>query len=874
VTFSEGAISLGTRTLDSTGKATLSTASLGVGSHVITAAYSGDSNFTSSSSAPLTQAVNQSGSATAVISSQNPSATGQSATFTATVSAVAPGAGTPTGTVTFQEGTSTLASGPLNGAGEATFTTSALTAGIHTIVATYGGDINYTGSNGNVVQAVNQGITNTTTTVVASANPSLLGDNVTFTATVTPAPTAGETVTFMDGSTTLGTGVLNSGGVASFTTTSRLSLGSHTINAIYPGDATLLASTGTLAQQVSRIIVSPSVVLSNGTVTVRGAGWTPNSAVGVYLGSLSPGYGYLCTVYYADATGGFSKSCPVSTNLAQGTYTVTGIDNIITDTGNQVTVNPAITYVNPSYANPTNTVTVNGSGFAANSNITVTLGSVAVTASVSTTNYLGGLGYLTFNVPSGTLAGATTITVTDSASPANSASIAFTVYNATIAIAPTTVASNGSVTVSGTGWPANDTYIAVYIGPLSPGYGFICVVSADASGAFSKSCPVSTYLAQGTYPATATDNSITVTGNQVTITPALTYLNPTYANPTNTVTIYGSGFAATSTITVTLGSVVVTASVSSTDYLGRVNNLTFNVPAGTAAGATTITVTDSASPTNSASIAFTVYNATIAIAPTTVASNGSVTVSGTGWPANDTSIAVYIGPISPGYGFICYASADAGGAFSTLCTVSTSLAQGTYTATATDSKITTTGNQVTVTPSIYTSPSYANPTNAVMVGGSGFASSSNLTVKIGAVAVTPSVTGTDTLGRVNLTFNVPSGTAAGVTTITVADSASPPNSASIVFTVYNATISLSPTTVSRGGSVTVSGSGWPGNNITVAVYIGAISPGYGFLCYVVPNASGVISATCTVSSSTPTGTADVMATNNSITATGNQVTVN
>jgi hypothetical protein len=43
---------------------------------------------------------------------------------------------------------------------------------------------------------------------------------------------------------------------------------------------------------------------------------------------------------------------------------------------------------------------------------------------------------------------------------------------------------------------------------------------------------------------------------------------------------------------------------------------------------------------------------------------------------------------------------------------------------------------------------------------------------------------------------------------------------------------------------------------------------------VVPNASGVISATCLVSSGTPTGTSDVLATDGSITATGNQVTVN
>src|SRR4029077_12771015 len=470
----------------------------------------------------------------------------------------------------------------------------------------YGGDINYTGSNGNVVQAVNQGIANTTTTVVASANPSLMGDNVTFTATVTPAPAAGETVTFMDGSTTLGSGTLSGGGVASFTTTSPLSLGSHTINAVYPGDATLLASTGTLTQQVSRIIISPAIVTSNSVVTVRGAGWPANeSFINIYLGPISPGYGFLCSAN-SDAGGAFSLSCTVTVNLAQGTYLATAADPTTTDTGNLVTVNPAITYLNPTYANPTNTVTLVAFGLAANSNVTVTLGTVRVTPSVSATNYLGQLISTTFNVPSGTVAGPTTITVTDSAAPANSASIAFTVYNATIAISPTSSASNSTVTVSGTGWPAFDPGIAVFIGPLSPGYGFLCYANADAGGAFSQSCAVNTNLAQGTYTATATDSWITATGNQVTVTPAITYLNPTYATPTNLIYMNGSGFAPNSNFTVTVGGVSVTPSVTTTDYVGRVNNIFFNVPSSTPAGATTITVTDSASPPNSATIGFTV----------------------------------------------------------------------------------------------------------------------------------------------------------------------------------------------------------------------------------------------------------------------------
>src|SRR3989454_6182190 len=165
-----------------------------------------------------------------------------------------------------------------------------------------------------------------------------------------------------------------------------------------------------------------------------------------------------------------------------------------------------------------NTVGLQGGGFAANSNVTVTLGGVMVTQSTTSPQ---GIVALSFVVPSGTAAGPTTITVTDSASPPNSASIAFTVYNATIAISPTSAASNSPVNVSGSGWPANGL-VGVYLGQPSVD-SFLCYVGADASGAFSQSCLVNLHLAQGSYAAVATDGSIIATGNQVTGTPAISY---------------------------------------------------------------------------------------------------------------------------------------------------------------------------------------------------------------------------------------------------------------------------------------------------------------------------------------------------------------
>ena len=64
-----------------------------------------------------------------------------------------------------------------------------------------------------------------------------------FTATVSPAPTNGESVTFKDGSTTLGTGTLSSGQATYTTTATQLAAGSHSITAVYAGDGAYGAST-------------------------------------------------------------------------------------------------------------------------------------------------------------------------------------------------------------------------------------------------------------------------------------------------------------------------------------------------------------------------------------------------------------------------------------------------------------------------------------------------------------------------------------------------------------------------------------------------------------------------------------------------------
>jgi hypothetical protein len=190
---------------------------------------------------------------TVVTSSANPSVYGQPVTFTATVATVASGGPTPTGSVQFSVDGSPYGSPVTLSGGQAAVTISSLAVGGHTIAASYTPDTDsFTGSGGTLSQTVNKA--NTTTVVTSSANPSVYGQAVTFTATVNVvAPGAGTptgSVSFYDGATLLGTATL-SGNQAQWTT-SALVVGSHSITASYSGDGNFNGSTSSaFSQQVN-----------------------------------------------------------------------------------------------------------------------------------------------------------------------------------------------------------------------------------------------------------------------------------------------------------------------------------------------------------------------------------------------------------------------------------------------------------------------------------------------------------------------------------------------------------------------------------------------------------------------------------------------
>jgi VCBS repeat-containing protein len=251
ITFLDGSNVLGSATLNSSGVATLGV-SLMAGSHALTASYAGDATFAGSTSAALTQTVNQAKTQVAITSSANPSVYGQAVTFTATVTVSSPGSGTPTGTMTFYDGGAVLGTGTVGSGGVATFTISTLSVNSHAITAKYNGDVNFSNSTSS---SLNQQVKKASTAVTAGPTSAIVNQPVTLTATVSVlSPGSGTptgTVTFKDtttntvlGTVTLQNGVATLSGVIFHTT------GQHNISVTYNGDNNDLTSSITFVLTV------------------------------------------------------------------------------------------------------------------------------------------------------------------------------------------------------------------------------------------------------------------------------------------------------------------------------------------------------------------------------------------------------------------------------------------------------------------------------------------------------------------------------------------------------------------------------------------------------------------------------------------------
>jgi len=357
------------------GVATLTTNALPGGTDSVTASYPGDSTFGAANAASVQVVVTKAaatvalGGLTATYNGSPHSATatttpaGLNVTFTYAGSATAPTAagsyavvatisdpnytGTASGTLVIAKASATVTLGSLSATADGTAhaaTATTFPAGL-SVTFTYNGsatapsavgsyavvgtinDPNYTGTaTGTLIIAAPLVVTSTALTSSAASVP--VGTNVTFTATVTgTGGTPTGTITFLNGTASLGTGTLNASGIA-ILTTSFSAAGTDSITAEYGGDATFKSSTSTSLSETI-VPVGVSATVSPNPLTIK------SGSSGTLTITLTPTGGYTGTVSFSCGTLPANASCtfnPTSVAITASTTTATDILTVNTTT--------------------------------------------------------------------------------------------------------------------------------------------------------------------------------------------------------------------------------------------------------------------------------------------------------------------------------------------------------------------------------------------------------------------------------------------------------------------------------------------------------------------------------------------------------------
>lgn len=421
---------IGSGTIGTDGTINISSATLSSGTHSIVASYGGDTTFAASSSSAIVVTITPaSGPLTASIS-PNPGIYGNTATITATVAVTSGTAnGTVQATLNGQTYTGTVT------AGTGSITVTVPPPGTYSLVVSCPSTNSFTCTN-SVTLSYTSKKGNTTTTVTSSTSTAQAGDTVTLTATVANAGNAtgtytySGTVTFLDGTKTVGTASVVAG-----TATGSVTLtgaGTHSITAIYSGDTNWNGSTSTAIGVVTSKVDSTLVLAASTTTAVNGTNivFTATASRGATT-TLSPPTG---SVTFYDTVGTTVVTLGTAALVANGT---TQSVATISSTGLQ----PGSHSLYALYAGDTNyksstsnTLLVTISDFTVSFNpstLTVTQGkSAQVQVTVSSSGGFGGTVTLGCTPPAGALmtcsfspaalgsSGTSTLTVTTTANTA------------------------------------------------------------------------------------------------------------------------------------------------------------------------------------------------------------------------------------------------------------------------------------------------------------------------------------------------------------------------------------------------------------------------------------------------------------------------
>jgi hypothetical protein len=560
------------------------------------------------------------------------------------------GSFTATATIPAGNGSGSLAAADLNGDGRAdlvvtnasdntvsVFLTAQTTSvsvtnitfaatGSHLADAVYSGDSTYDTSTSNMVSLTSYMLATTTTLTASPVSPSVYGQTVTLTASVTPTLSYGVsiagTVTFIDNGAQISAPITVSGGTVSLTLPLQ-ALGGHVYMAVYSGSKGFIPSTSALLPYtVATSTVTVTAPAYSGPYGVSGS-WNvtvtaPYTMTGqsVPTGTISyqfPGFtAQTATLVNGAATITVPAGLPVGTGTLTASYSGDTNYQVTTGTlGYTITGAPLTVMVDSATrmygaANPTFTGTItgmlNGDTFtAAYSSVATaasTVGTYPITASVSGTN----LANYSVTVVPGTL---------------------------TVTAAPLTITAANASRTYGT---ANPTFSGSIAGAVN---GDVLTLSFSTSATAASS--VGTYpivpavngAAAGNYTVTVVDGTLTVTALGITITADNATRLYGAVNPVFTGTITGapanSGLTVTGTTTATQFSAVGTYAIVPVLSGNNAGNYTATAVNGvltiTQTPTTTLLVSSASSQVYGQSVTF-----TATVTPTTAGvPTGSIT---------------------------------------------------------------------------------------------------------------------------------------------------------------------------------------------------------------------------------------------------------
>jgi hypothetical protein len=306
VTLTDAGVPLdgGTFRLNSTSNTEDQTRALTPGTHIVTAAYSGDASFNPSTSSPLVITVTKGQTSSALQVDEPVLSAAGTLTLTATVFARGFGSGgqqgfggaAPSGNVSFTSGGTVLGTATLNQQIYPTVSTDTsiisltipankLPIGNNAVIVNYAGDANYAPSVSAplmvTVTGATQAVTSTTLSLSSAVVP--VGGSFLFTASVSPgSPLPTGSITFYSDGIPAGPAVSVVAGTA---TGSNLNLtiapGAHLITAIYSGDANYQSSISAPTSFALGTVAQPSVATVNlpSSNVVQGASVTISATI-------------------------------------------------------------------------------------------------------------------------------------------------------------------------------------------------------------------------------------------------------------------------------------------------------------------------------------------------------------------------------------------------------------------------------------------------------------------------------------------------------------------------------------------------------------------------------------------------------------------